>query len=177
MIILYAMRKTKREMPADWALEVFDKAPFITVSMTKPDGTPYAVPLSLVRTDDHTFYFHCAMEGDKTDFLAQHPEVCLSAVSKCAPTVGPKDDSFTLQFRSAIAFGLATEVTDLEEKVEAMRAICTRFLPKHMDAFDAAITRSIARTKVMKITLTSVPTGKHKEYDAEGNEIIHPMMR
>ena len=41
------MRKASREMDAAFALEVLDKAPYVTVSMTKPDGTPYGLPLSL----------------------------------------------------------------------------------------------------------------------------------
>jgi len=46
------MRKASREMDAAFALEVLDKAPYVTVSMTKPDGTPYGLPLSLARTLD-----------------------------------------------------------------------------------------------------------------------------
>ncbi len=45
------MRKAERQKDPLWALEVFDKAPYVTVSMTRPDGTPYGVPLSLVRKD------------------------------------------------------------------------------------------------------------------------------
>ena len=52
-------------MDAAFALEVLDKAPYVTVSMIKSDGSPYGLPLSLVRTDEKTFYFHCALEGDK----------------------------------------------------------------------------------------------------------------
>ena len=122
-------------MDSHWALEVMRKAPYITVSFTRPDGTAYGVPLSLACTRDDIWYFHCAPEGDKLDAIAVHPEVCLSAVTKCQPTVGPKDDSFTLQYRSAMAFGKAEVVTDLEEKVQALRAISQRFLPQHMDAF------------------------------------------
>ena len=59
------MRKASREMDAAFALEVLDKAPYVTVSMIKSDGSPYGLPLSLVRTDEKTFYFHCALEGDK----------------------------------------------------------------------------------------------------------------
>ena len=43
-------------MDAAFALEVLDKAPYVTVSMTRPDGTPYGLPLSLARTDERTFY-------------------------------------------------------------------------------------------------------------------------
>ena len=45
------MRKSSREMDATFAFEVLDKAPYVTVSFTRPDGSPYGVPLSLVRTD------------------------------------------------------------------------------------------------------------------------------
>ncbi len=158
-------------MDAQFACEVFDKAPYITVSFTRPDGSPYGVPLSLVRTDERTFYFHGALEGEKMDCIAQHPVVALSAVTKCAPTVGPKDGSFTLQYRSAMATGKAELVTDSAEKIEALRAICLRFLPHHMDAFDAAIERSLERTAIVKITLTEPPTGKRKQYDKQGEEM------
>lgn len=164
------MRKKSREMDATFAFEVFDKAPYITVSFTRADGTAYGVPLSLVRTDDQTFYFHSALEGDKLDAIAVHPDVCLSAVTRCKPVVGPKDGSFTLEYKSAIAFGKAQIVTEEREKIEAMRAICMRFLPQHMDAFDSSIQRSLARTALVRITLMAPPTGKRKEYDEQGEE-------
>lgn len=165
------MRRASREMDAAFALEVLDKAPFVTVSMTRPDGTPYGLPLSLARTDDKTFYFHCALEGEKLNCIAHHPTVFLSAVSLCAPTVGPKDGSFTLQYKSATAIGNAELVTDREEKIAAMRAICMRFLPRHMAAFDDAIDRSLERTAVVRITLTEPPIGKRKQYDKQGEEL------
>ena len=163
-------------MPSEWALELFDKAPFVTVSFTRPDGTPYGVPLSLARTDEKTFYFHCALEGEKMDCIAANPTVALSAVTTCAPTVGPKDGSFTLQYKSAMAIGTAEVVTNEKEKIEALRAICLRFLPKHMDAFDASIARSLSRTAVVKITLTAQPTGKRKQYDKQGEEMKYGRM-
>ena len=144
--------------------------------MADGDGMPYSVPLSLARTDEKTFYFHCATEGKKLDILRERPRVCLTAVSKCKPTVGPKDGSFTLEFKSAIAFGKAEIVADDNEKREALRAICQRFLPNHMDAFDAAVERSMSRTAVVRITLTEPPVGKRKQYDANGDEMKYGRM-
>jgi hypothetical protein len=157
------MRRKDREMDAAFALEVLDKAPFVTISMTREDGTPYGLPLSLARTDDKTFYFHCALEGEKLDCIAHNPVVFLSAVTRCAPTFDPKDRSFTLQYKSATAVGEAELVTDREEKISALKAICQRFLPQHMDAFDDAIARSLERTAVVRITLTEPPVGKRKQ--------------
>ena len=158
-------------MPAEWALEVLKRAPFITVSFTRADGTAYGLPMSMACTDDRTWYFHCALEGEKLDAIRAHPEVCLSAVTKCQPTVGPKDGSFTLQYQSAVAFGRAELVTSDEEKILGLRAISQRFLPQHMDAFDASIARSLNRTAVVRITLTAPPTGKRKQYDRQGEEM------
>lgn len=158
-------------MDSAWALEIMHKAPYITVSMMREDGSVYAVPLSLASEDGKVWYFHCAKEGVKLDSIKANPDVCLSAVTRCAPTVDPKDGSFTLQFRSAIAFGKADIIDEDEEKINAMRIICERFLPHHMDAFDNSIARSLSRTAVVKITLSAPPTGKRKEYDKDGEEM------
>lgn len=170
------MRKVSREMDAQWAQEVLGKAPYITVSFTRPDGSAYGLPLSLASRDGRTWYFHGALEGDKIEAIKANPKVCLSAVTRCTPTVGPKDGSFTLQFRSAVAFGTAEIVTDDNEKIEALRLICERFLPRHMDAFDSAIARSLNRTAVVRITLVQEPTGKRKEFDANGDEMKYGRM-
>ena len=50
-------------------------------------------------------------------------------------------------------------------------AISQRFLPKHMDAFDDAIARSLERTSIVRITLTEPPVGKRKQYDKHGDEM------
>ncbi len=170
------MRKQSREMDSRWALEVMRKAPYVTVSFTRADGSAYGVPLSLACDGDEVWYFHCAPEGEKLDALAAHPEVCLSAVSRCRPTVGPRDGSFTLQYSSAIAFGVAELVTDDEEKIRALRLISRRFLPEHMAAFDEAVRRSLHRTAVVRITLTAPPTGKRKQYDSNGEEMKYGRM-
>ena len=170
------MRKKSREMDSQWALEVMHKAPYITVSFVDADGKAYGLPLSLASDDDVHWYFHCALEGKKLDAIKANPEVCLSAVTRCTPTVGPKDGSFSLQYKSAIAFGKAELVEEDEEKVHGLRLISERFLPGHMDAFDASIERSLCRTAVVRITLTEPPVGKRKQYDKNGDEMKYGRM-
>lgn len=156
------MRKASRQLNADEALEIFDRSPYVTLSMCRPDGTPYGLPLSLVRKDRTTFYFHCAGEGEKIDCLRENPIVSLSAVSKCTPVFEEDKLNYTEHYRSAIAIGRCTRVEDREEKIEALRLLCERFLPKHMEHFDDAISRSLDRTTVVRITLTEPPVGKCK---------------
>lgn len=156
------MRKASRQKDADWALEVFDRAPYVTVSMTRPDGTPYGLPLSLARDGRLTFYFHCAGEGEKLDCLAANPVVSLSAVSKCSPRYEEEKNNFTEYYHSAVALGTAAIVTDDAEKIHALSLICRRFLPRYLDHFDEAIARSLRHTTVVRITLTEPPIGKSK---------------
>lgn len=157
------MRKQSRCQSAEWALNVFDKAPYITVSMVRPDGTPYGVPLSLARKDERVFYFHCADEGEKIDCLKSNPVVSLSAVSRCTPHFEPDTHNYTELYRSAIAIGTAEIVTENIEKIEGLRLICERFLPDYMEYFNEAIERSLDRTTVVRITLTEPPVGKTKQ--------------
>lgn len=163
-------------MDSQWALEVMHKAPYITVSFIDTEGKAYGLPLSLASDDEVNWYFHGALEGKKLDSVKAHPEVCLSAVTRCTPTIGPKDGSFTLQYKSAIAYGKAEIVTGEAEKIHALRLICQRFLPQHMDAFDQSIARSLGRTAVIRITLSAPPTGKRKQYDRNGEEMKYGAM-
>lgn len=156
------MRKANRQKDADWALEVFDRAPFVTVSLTRPDGTPYGLPLSLIRTDETTFYFHCAGEGEKLDCIKKNPVVSLSAVSKCTPKFEEEKQNFTMYYHSAVAIGNAVVVDDPLEKIEALKILCQRFLPHYMNHFDDAIQRSLDRTTIVRISLTEPPVGKCK---------------
>lgn len=156
------MRRTDREKETVWALEVFDKAPYITVGMITPDGFPYNVPLSLARKGDSIFYFHCAKEGRKIECIKHNPNVFLSAVTRCSPKFEEETQNFTKHYNSAMASGFAEFVENPDEKVGALRLICERFLPKYMDRFDAAIARSLDRTTVVRITLTEAAVGKSK---------------
>lgn len=157
------MRKNNRRCNAEWALEVFDRAPFVTLSLVRPDGMPYGVPISIVRVDDSRFYFHCAAEGEKIDCIKANPYVALSAVSKCTPVFEEDKQNYTMHYRSAMAVGQAAIVNDRQEKIEALEVLCKRFLPRYMDRFDAAIERSLAITTVVRIDLTEPPVGKEKD--------------
>lgn len=153
------MRRKDKEMDAAFALEVLERCPFATLAMVMPDGTSYAIPISPALVDG-AVVFHCADEGTKTDCLRADPRVCLSA----ACDVVPVPERFTTEYASAVAFGRAEEVTDDQEKIRALRAICERYAASNMEGFDGAIERSLWRTAIWKITLEEV-TGKRKKLE------------
>lgn len=73
-------------------------------------------------------YFHCAKEGHKTDLLRHDSRVCITFVGADEPAfVAPA--MYTTYFQSAVVIGRASEVTEPEEKAEALRALCRKLTP------------------------------------------------
>lgn len=159
------MRRKDREMSAEFALSVVDKCEYAVLSMTDTDGSPYCVPLTIVR-EETAVYFHCAPEGKKIDCLRQNPQVCLACVGDTCRAL----DKFTTEFESAILRGTASEVTDSAEKIHALRLLCLRHTPTNMAEFDEAIEKSLSRTGIWKIEIAEI-TGKRKKFDKSGKEM------
>ena len=62
------MRRKDREQSREFALDIADNCDYAVMSVVDPEGKPYCVPLSIVR-EGEKLYFHCALEGFKTDCL------------------------------------------------------------------------------------------------------------
>ena len=61
-----------------------------------------------------------------------------------------------------MVFGKISKVSDKEEKTEALRALCMRYTPKHIDHFDSELERSFSVTGVWKIQIDEI-SGKCKK--------------
>lgn len=151
------MRRSDREMPKEFALEIVDNCAWATVSMIDADGQPYCVPVSIARAGEQ-LYFHCAQKGKKTDALRKNPKVCVS----CVGDVCPSKTEFTTGFASATIFGQAREVADEQEKIQALKLICERYTPENMANFDSELARSLRVTAVWRIDMEEI-TGKQKQ--------------
>ncbi|MCI8609916.1 MAG: pyridoxamine 5'-phosphate oxidase family protein [Firmicutes bacterium] len=151
------MRRKDREMPEAFAWAIADQCQWATMAFVDPSGSPYSLPISIVREENHIF-FHSAQSGFKIECLRNNPKVCLSCVGE---TFRPPDD-FTTGFQSAILRGEAVEIIDEQEKIHALRLLCQRHTPHNMEHFDEAIARSLARTAIWRIDITSA-TGKQKK--------------
>lgn len=151
------MRRKERREDENFAFEVLDKAEFAVLSMIDEDGLPYCLPISVVRIGEK-LYFHSAENGRKAEAMSKDPNVCLTA----AADVVSAEDKFTTYFKSAVVRGKAVRVTDDEEKITALKAICERFTPSNMPDFSNAIKMSLPRTAVWRIDIENA-TGKQKK--------------
>lgn len=159
------MRRKDRQMPEDFALKIIDKCSFMQVAMIDSNGIPYCIPLSPVR-ENNTVYFHSAPDGTKTQILKNNPTVHVN----CVGDVVPAKDKFTTEFESASFYGTACEVTDKDEKIKALKLICQKYTPTNMENFNDAVSKSLNRTAVWKISIEDI-SGKRKKYDKSGKEM------
>ena len=150
------MRRKDRELSKELALAVADKCAFSVLATVNQDGSPYCVPLSMVR-EGEWLYFHSAAEGHKIENLRRQGKVCVACVG------GVRDLSgvFSIGFESAIINGGAEEITGREEKIRALRLISERYTPNNMGAFDKTIDKDLDHTGVWKIHIDEI-SGKGK---------------
>lgn len=81
------------------------------LALSDQEGFPYAVPMSYVYFNN-AIYFHCAMTGHKMDLLGANPHASFCVVDR--DIIMP--ETFTTHFRSVIAFGNISCITDRMEK-------------------------------------------------------------
>ncbi len=154
------MRRADRERDRAFAYDVIDRCEYGTSAFSTGEDAPYCIPLSLVRVGDD-LYFHCALQGRKLELLRADPRVCVSFVTDTEPAYLARQNNFTTFFRSAVVTGTAFEVTDPARKTAALRALCEKLLPEHMDGFDQAVIRSLPVTAVWGIHMETA-VGKEK---------------
>lgn len=154
------MRRSDREQDLEFSLDLIDRCTYGVVAISTGEDTPYCLPLSFVRLGN-SLYFHCAKEGRKLDLLRRNPRVCVTFVGGDIPAfIAPS--TYTTYFQSVIACGTACEVTDNQEKIDALQALCQKLTPNDMGAgFDLAIQKTIGITAVWRIHMVSI-TGKAK---------------
>lgn len=182
------MRRKDRAMNTEFAKQVIDRSRYGVLSIIDTgSGTPYSIPLSIVRDDDF-LYFHSAIEGTKVDLFSDINQVKIVFVGEVhvpnlfttsqldemtkdeEKTVQLISSVFTTEFESAIVTGKIKEVLDTDEKIHALKLICRKYTPDKMTYFQHAIKSGEKYTRVYRITM-DVVEAKRKKYDSEGNEM------
>lgn len=153
------MRRSDRAQSREFSLALIDRCTHGVMALSTGEDFPYCLPLSFVRVGDE-LYFHCARQGRKIDLLRRFPQVCVTFVGDDRPAfVSPAE--YTTWFQSVIVTGTAEEVTNPAEKTEALRALCQKAAPDHMEGFDAAMDKSLTVTGVWKVRMEDI-SGKAK---------------
>ena len=144
------MRRHKKELSKDQALELLEAGEYGTLATQGEDGYPYALPLNYA-CHDGAIYFHCAATGHKLDNIANNPRVSFCVVPQAE--ILPKE--FSTRFKSVVVFGQALKVEG-EEKEAGLLALIKRFSPDYMEAGKKYIQSAAAKTTVIKIQIEAI---------------------
>jgi nitroimidazol reductase NimA-like FMN-containing flavoprotein (pyridoxamine 5'-phosphate oxidase superfamily) len=144
------LRRNDREVSQQETHELLDKSEYGVLSTVDKYGQPYGVPLSYVYKDNAIF-FHCAVDGQKLDNIANNSKVSFGVVG--STTVLP--ETFGTLFESAIVFGIASEVFD-DERHKALVWLLEKYCTNFMEGGLHYIELKDKVTRVLKIEISQV---------------------
>ncbi len=123
------MRRFKQEISKEECIELLKGGKRGVLSLVGEDGYPYGIPLNHYYDEkENAIYFHGAKEGHKIDSIKK----CNKA-SYCICEKGKKKENhWSYDVRSVIAFGKITLIDDLEKEKE----ICIKLSHKFTDDGD-----------------------------------------
>lgn len=149
-----AMRKSDRQLSEEAAWDILNKGEYGILSVITKNNEPYGIPLNYV-LDGKKLLFHCAKEGKKLDAILKNPDVCFTVVG--SSEVVP--DKYTTKYDSAIVFGKASVVEDLEELRRMMTVLCDKYSKGLEEKTAKVIERTIDRFLFVSIDIEYI-TGK-----------------
>ena len=92
------------------------------------DGQPYVIPTIHARVGE-TLYLHGARGNRTLGALADGAPCCLTATLVDELVLARAALHHSLNYRSVMVLGTATEITDLDEKERALRAVVEHIAP------------------------------------------------
>ena len=115
------MRRANLQRSESEAYDFLNRAEWGVLSVCD-GGIPYGVPMSHAVLGK-TIYFHCALEGQKLDFIKANPKGCFTAVSH-AVVLRKKGSA---EYESVMAYGPLRIVDDPEERLKGFDVINEKF--------------------------------------------------
>jgi len=111
--------------------EIIHASEVCYVSMVDEQHLPYVLPFNFGYRNKR-LYLHGTKTGKKTDILKKNNHVCIT-FSTDHSLVFQNDSvacSFTMKFRSVVAYGKVTFVEDFDKKTEILNIIMRKYTGK-----------------------------------------------
>jgi uncharacterized protein len=132
---------------------VIRKCQTCSIAMVDPEGKPYVIPMNFGFDGNH-IYFHGSATGKKVDFLKNKPEVCISFSTDHELRYVDEEVacSWSMKYRSVLAYGKAEFVEDPEEKVSILKTFMAHYSDQNF-GFNAPSIREVMvfRVKINKM--------------------------
>lgn len=114
-----------KSMSAGEISELLEKAPVGYLGLAKA-GIPYVIPINFVYSDQ-IFYFHCAPEGRKVDYINANRRACFHSGEIGGLVAAKSPCKHSYSYRSVIAEGTMDEVVEAAEKEAVLHKITAKY--------------------------------------------------
>ena len=152
------MRRFRQKLGEKECVEILNSGREGVLAVSGDDGYPYAVPLNFVYKDG-VIYFHCAKSGHKLDAIRKDGKASFCVIDKGDIV----QEKFTTYFRSIIAFGRVSEVSDDGEKYESVKALAEKYCPDFKEGIPDEIKKEWAPLNVLKFEIEHLSGKQAKE--------------
>ncbi len=130
---------------------IIDKCDVCFMGMVDAEGMPYVLPFNF-GFDGTYLYFHSGQKGKKNEILKNNNNVCVAfstdhLLSKQNENVAC---SYSMKFRSVLAYGAIEFVYDFDEKIKVLNQIMQKYSGRDFE-YNAPAVNNIETFK-LKIT-------------------------
>ena len=150
------LRRLPKRGSRDWPLiaAILDEALVCHVAFAAPDGSgaPFVIPTAHARVGT-VLYIHGAPASRMLRTAASGVEVCVTATLLDGLVLARSLFHHSLNYRSVVAFGRATEVTDLDEKRQALHAFAEHVLSGRAAEVREPSAGELKATRVLAVQL------------------------
>jgi len=110
---------------------IINKCQVCHVAMVDQQGKPYLVPMNF-GFEEGVIYLHSSRSGKKIEILKNNPEVCIEFSTDYFLRYQNEDVacSWSMKYRSVLAYGRVTFIEDETEKVNHLNMIMRNYTPK-----------------------------------------------
>jgi uncharacterized protein len=132
---------------------ILDDALICHVGIARDDG-PVVIPTIHARLDD-VLYVHGSPLSGWLRLLRAGAPVCVTATVVDGLVLARSVFHHSLNYRSVVVFGTATEVADRAEKIAASKALADHVLPGRWAETRQPSAKELAATLILRIALTN----------------------
>ncbi|PSR21910.1 MAG: pyridoxamine 5'-phosphate oxidase family protein [Sulfobacillus acidophilus] len=131
--------------------QIVDEAYYCHVAVVR-DGAPVIIPTLHVRVDD-SLYIHGAVAAGLFKDMKQDAVVSVAITLLDGLVLARSFYNHSANYRSVVAFGVAREVTDPDEKLRVLKALADRVVPGRWDDARPPNDTELKITRVFAIPL------------------------
>jgi len=117
------------------------------------DGQPYVIPTMYARVGD-AVYFHGSAASRMLRNLSSGVSVCLTVTLPDGLVLARSVFNHSMNYRSVVALGQATLVSDLAEKLAALRGFTEKILPGRWKEARQPNEKELKATSILRLPLT-----------------------